>query len=346
MLAGCAGQPKQFDTAQAGQAPKAQACPPVVTETTVSTSELMAQLQQTRADYKRLLQVMRRWYIDHGLHDKATWAKRELSDLNKIRTTLYVGSKGIEKRLGQFDESESASMQAIDMSQISEPDIIEQLMQIRTSYRSILEELNRSYCACGQTKQAESAAKELKDLDFVRLYPYLVVVDIQDTDLAPRDSIVEADRMYARGRKLHESAKFLPFMNNKHQLKEAMDLYVQLIKCYPTSDKIDDAAFWAGEISKEYFNDDVQAVKYYEMAIKWDPRTPHPARFQAAVVYDFRMHDRARAMELYQDVLRYEADIDVTNTRFSATRLNELLKETVIVEEVEVEGEVSPPEMP
>jgi tetratricopeptide (TPR) repeat protein len=328
-LCSCTKQSKEFGGAGTAAAP-AEASTPAAgkAQATVPQTDLVAQLQQVRADYKRILEVMRRWYMDHGWHEKGLWARNEMHDLKKVRTFDYSEDKSATKRLGKVDESASASLQSIDLQSLSEADMIEQLMEIRATYKSILDEMIRNYNACGDTKKAGWASTELADLNHIRSYPYLVVVDIQDTDLTPRDSIVEADRIYEEARKLHEGAKFLPFINNKRHLKEAMDKYIQIIKVYPTSDKIDDAAFYAGEISKEYFNDDVQSVKYYEMAIKWDPNTPHPARFQAAVVYDFRLHDRARAMALYQEVLTKEKDMIQSNTEFSAIRLNQLLKES------------------
>ena len=338
-LAGCSSQSKEFSS---DDAPTVETAAPESlddqVQAAVPETDMVAQLQQVRADYKRILEVMRRWYMEHGLHEKGLWAEKELGDLKKVRTFDYSEDQSGEKRLGNVDESESASLQSIDLQTLSEADMIEQLMEIRATYKSILEEMIRNYNACGDTRKAKWASTELSDLNLVRAYPYLVVVDIQDTDLTPRDSIVEADRLYDEARRLHKGGKFLPFINNKRRLKQAMDKYVQVIKLYPTSDKIDDAAFYAGEISKEYFNDDVQAVRYYELAIKWNPKTPHPARFQAAVVYDYRLHNRARAMALYQDVLTNEADMIRSNTEFAAVRLNQLLKEGGHDVEYETQG--------
>src|SRR6185436_20706918 len=57
-----------------------------------------------------------------------------------------------------------------------------------------------------------------------------------------------------------------------------------------------------------------------------DPQTPHPARFQCAVVYDFRKHDRSRAIELYHNVMENETN-NSSNVRFSATRVEQLTDE-------------------
>ena len=89
------------------------------------------------------------------------------------------------------------------------------------------------------------------------------------------------------------------------------------------TDKIDDAAFFAGEIYKEYFNDNLRAVQYYQRCWEWNPQTDHPARFQAAVVYDYRLHDRDRALELYQQVLEHEQS-NRSNVRWSVDRIKQL----------------------
>ncbi|MFA5864147.1 MAG: hypothetical protein WC975_05610 [Phycisphaerae bacterium] len=328
---GCSNSQKQFNSAEVKPADENSSAKEseLSGSNGLAEADMVSQLRRNRADYKRMLEVLHRWYIDRGLHDKATWASSELHDLNRVRTYSYMGeAKNAEStQLGTMDETRTASLQSIDLANFSEADRIEQLSQVRTNYKLVLQSLLQSYRESGQTQKAGWASKELDDLRHVRKYPYLVEVDIQDTNLSPRDSIVEADRLYEEGVKLLHGGKFLPFINDKRKLKDAMDKFTMLIKAYPTSDKIDDAAFYAGEISKEYFNDDVQALRYYEMALKWNPKTPHPVRFEAAVIYDFRRHDRARAMDLYQQVLKDEADIDQTNTSFSATRLNQLLRE-------------------
>ena len=95
------------------------------------------------------------------------------------------------------------------------------------------------------------------------------------------------------------------------------------------SEKIDDAAFYCGEIHKEYLpGQELIAVKWYERAWEWNPDTTHPARFQAAVVYDYSLHDRDRALELYQHVVAHETN-DKNNVRFASRRIRELTADYV-----------------
>jgi tetratricopeptide (TPR) repeat protein len=107
-------------------------------------------------------------------------------------------------------------------------------------------------------------------------------------------------------------------------LRLALDKYNQLIKKYPTSDKIDDAAFRAGGIY-EYFKDYTIALLYYQRAYQWDPDTIHPARFKAAYILDKRLHRRAEALELYQQVAKKKGQHGKYKV-FAENRIRELTK--------------------
>ena len=121
------------------------------------------------------------------------------------------------------------------------------------------------------------------------------------------------------GEELDDAAAVLASMHPDDQAE-----FRQMIKQYPSSDKIDDAAFFCGEIHKEYLpGQELIAVRWYERAFEWNSETPHPARFQAAMVYDYRLHDRDRALELYHATLESEAD-DASNVRFATRRIREL----------------------
>jgi len=248
---------------------------------------------------------------------------------------LYVALSGCAQQkgepvpveVGKLDDVGLSTIGKIDLANATEVDLVEKLAAVRADYKRLLKLLEQWYLDKGYYQKSRWAARELNDVLHVKTYPYLTVTDIQRTDLTPAESIPEADALYEKAKRLYEEGQILPFMNDKRKLKESLALFKQLIKTYPTSDKIDDAAFYAGELSKEYFNDNEQAVRYYELAMKWDPKTPHPVRFQCAVIYDFRLHNRAKALEMYRRVLEEEPDIDRTNTEFATTRIGQLLKE-------------------
>ena len=98
-------------------------------------------------------------------------------------------------------------------------------------------------------------------------------------------------------------------LRDESKLRLALQKYEQLIKDYPSSDKIDDAAYRAGVILEE-LNDYMVALDYFKSAFAWDPDTIHPARFKAAHVLDKQLHRYADALALYQEALKIEARYD------------------------------------
>jgi len=96
-------------------------------------------------------------------------------------------------------------------------------------------------------------------------------------------------------------------LRGRNTLMLALEKYTQLIKNYPNSDKIGKAAFRAGYI-QELFKDYHTALSYYQRAYQWDPNmsTTFPARFKAAYLMDKRLHQKANAVDLYQQALTNE----------------------------------------
>ena len=74
---------------------------------------------------------------------------------------------------------------------------------------------------------------------------------------------------------------------------------------YPDSTRIALSAYYIADIYKEYFNENLRAMWWYERAWQWDPHVPEPARFQAATVAE-RVHDYPRAIEYYKASLEYD----------------------------------------
>ena len=224
-------------------------------------------------------------------------------------------------------KSSKASTEGLDIALIDarEVDLVEDLVAHREQYRRRLRELSEYYEANGYGHKAAWARFELDGLKQVRTFRYLLEAEIPSDSLAALESISEADALYERARELMKRGGHgVPVFYRESTMVEAAEVFRELIRKYPASDKIDDAAFYCGEIHKEYMpGADTIAVKWYERAWTWDPQTPHPARFQAAVVYDYRLHDRDRALELYQQVIQRETDRK-SNVRFATRRISQL----------------------
>lgn len=215
----------------------------------------------------------------------------------------------------------------IAIADAHEVDLVEAVVNHRSQYQKNLRQLHTYYETHGQFDKAKWAAFELDGFRRVKRFQYLLDAEVPSFAFRPTEQIEEADVIFERGKELLRSGGHgVPGIFRQDRMIEAAEVFRQLIQQYPNSDKIDDAAFWCGEIHKEYLpGQEPIAVKWYERAWQWNPETPHPARFQAAVVYDYRLHDRDKALELYQAVLKDETG-NAANMRFATKRIQELTK--------------------
>ncbi len=116
--------------------------------------------------------------------------------------------------------------------------------------------------------------------------------------------------------------QWLPLTNYGKQRK-ALGMFRELVRRYPNSTRIAESAYYIGDIYKEYFDEDVRAVQWYQRAWEWDPKILKPARFQAAVVYDLLLAQPGKALPLYQAVLKYE-QFNGSNVNFATNRIKHL----------------------
>jgi tetratricopeptide (TPR) repeat protein len=112
----------------------------------------------------------------------------------------------------------------------------------------------------------------------------------------------DANTLYAEALNLEEKAGPLKVIKDETLLKMALDKYNELISKYPTSDKIDEAAFRMAGIY-EYLQDYSNAVKNYQRTYQWNPQTTTSARFKAAYILDNKLGRRAEALQIYQEAL-------------------------------------------
>jgi len=212
----------------------------------------------------------------------------------------------------------------------TEVDLVEELLLHRAMYARLLRALNTYYTEHGNEEKAVWARSELNDLKRVKPYRYILDSEVPTLDMTPSESIAEADQLYDEACALMKKGGHkVPALYNQETMKLALAKFKELVDRHPTSDKIDDAAFFIGEIHKEYFEekDNTLAIEWYKRAIQWNPDTAHPARFQIAVCYDYRLHEREEALYWYQQVLEHEPDIEKTNTLFASNRIRQLTTE-------------------
>ncbi len=218
----------------------------------------------------------------------------------------------------------------IEAAKDKEVDIIEDMSLHRRAYRQSLEALIKYYRNTGDYMKRKWAQKELAALDAIPQYNYIIEAAVAGPELRASEEIPEADDLYFEGQVIEDEARRLVLIKSSEKLRIALDRYNQVIRQYPTSDKIDDAAFRAGKIYEE-FKDYSIALIYYQRTYQWDPETVYPARYKAARVLDDKLHRRAEALELYTQALKYDA-LSTSQREFIQERVAELTQSREITD--------------
>jgi len=226
-----------------------------------------------------------------------------------VLLNVLVGCQGVDSGRGQLMPARTrttiGSAGVVDIAKAGETDFVEQIAVNRQAYRQGLELLIKYYTKTGNNMKFKWAKEELAALDSIPQYKYIIEAVTAGANLRASTSIPEADELYRDALELQQKAGVLLIAKDNELLRVALDKYDRLIRKYPSSDKIDDAAYKAGEIY-EYFQDYTIALLYYERAYQWDPDTTHPARFRSARILDKRLHRNAEALELYREAIKAE----------------------------------------
>ena len=209
-----------------------------------------------------------------------------------------------EAQVGPVSETELAGM--------GELGLVEEVTRVRRAYARALAALQQYYTSRGMAYKLDWVRTELEAFEKVPKVQYLGVAEIAGPNLKPTRSIQAADQLFTEAMHFKNYPAFPP--GKKDYLKLALDKFQALITQFPDSDKIADAAFMMGEIyGGWYFEDWARAVQCYERCWQWDPKTPRPALFNAAKIYEEKLKNRAKAVELYNRVLNESNDQNLVN---------------------------------
>ncbi len=193
-------------------------------------------------------------------------------------------------------------IRAMPPSAPAEVALIEVVAAQRDEYRLALEKLRAYYEKSGNDMKLGWVKKELRAIAAAPRYSYMIDAEVAGPSLKASVSIPEADELFDQAMAHYSKGKTLGLFKNNKQLGLALDKFNQLIREYPVSNKIDDSAFYAGRIY-EMFGDYSIAATYYQRAFQWNPKIDYPARYRAALVYDWKLKRRQDALVLYQQAL-------------------------------------------
>ncbi len=218
-----------------------------------------------------------------------------------------------------------------------EVDLVEDMTGRRNGYRGSLKALIDFYEAAGDATKLAWAKREYA---LMPQYRYLMPGEALRADLRAIDSIDIADELYAEAVDLHKEAGGLLIIIDEDKLRISLNKFNLLIERYPSSDKIDDAAYKAGRIYRHFQDYEIAAV-YFQRAFQWDSNTPYPARFRAAYILDRKLNMKSEALVLYQLSLEKESRYE-DNAEFSRRRIRNLTRPVKQAEEDEGEEETKP----
>ncbi len=226
-----------------------------------------------------------------------------------VLLNVLVGCQGVDSGRGQLMPARTRTSigapGVVSVVDAGETDFVEQIAINRQAYRQGLQLLVGYYTRIGNNMKLNWAKDELEALDSIPQYKYIIEAEAAGASLRASNSVPAADEVYQDALDLQKEAGALLVVKNEELLRLAVDKYNRLIKQYPSSDKIDDAAYKAGEIY-EHFQDYSIALLYYKRAYQWDPGTIHPARFRAARILDKRLHRYDEALALYREAIKTE----------------------------------------
>lgn len=260
-------------------------------------------------------------------------ARLVLTALLTVIVTISVGCAPMNTGTSRIlpNEPGTQPVEPIDVSTASETDIVEQMVVSRNAYRQGLELLVRYYTKVGHNVKLKWAQKELASLERAPRYDFIIEAGIAGEHLRASVSISPANYLFVDGQNLEKKGGMYSLFKNDNTLRLALSKYKALISKYPSSDKIDDAAYRAGCVT-EYFRDYKIALVYYQRTYQWDAQTPYPARFREAHILDVQLRRRSEALTAYQRALGSVKGGEHHNWVSFAKRRVAVLTKTVVPE--------------
>ena len=139
----------------------------------------------------------------------------------------------------------------------------------------------------------------------VNKYLYLRDADTPGVELRAREKIGAAEKLYSQALELKKRSK--GFSVRRYETQSAMEGFRRLIREYPSSDRIDDAAYQIGELCRDNLKDYQRAIRWYECVVAWNADTQLRANLRIAQIYDKHLVNRLTALDYYGRALDIEA---------------------------------------
>ncbi len=226
------------------------------------------------------------------------------------------------------------NIRVADNARRQEVQLVEQMALYRDHYYQQLMRMRDFYDKQGNHLKTIWAEEEINHFLAGPRRTYIAAAEIAGPNLQAANSIPDADMVYEEAQAMKKAAQgelaglgeLDQLTVRKDMVYKAIDQFNMVIQTYPTSDKIDDAAFQIGDLYSRYIKDYATSLKYFERVWQWDPQTPWPVATAMARIYDHNLHDKVRAIELYEKVIETEAAFP-DNVEYARKRIDRLSSE-------------------
>ena len=189
----------------------------------------------------------------------------------------------------------------------NEVELVEQLISARKQYQQSLANLYELYSRMGDKERARWVEEELKAYHLAAKPSYrLDVQDVPPPTLEARTNIKEANELFKQAMDYKGRGFGTEYLLNQ---RRSEILLREILEKYPTSDKIADVAYELGDLYEgKAFKQYARSAAYFERAFQWRKGSRTDARMRAAKLYDKTLNERAKAIELYRDVIAHDTD--------------------------------------
>lgn len=188
----------------------------------------------------------------------------------------------------------------------SDVEHVERLLAARKEYQTTLEALRTHYIQAGDLEKARWAEEELIQYHRMSKQAYRLDLDVPPPNLQALHNYPDANELFRRAMTFKDKGWSNDYIDNQ---RRAELLFQQLLSNYPQSDKISDAAYQLGDIyESRAYRQYGRAASYFERCFQWNPKTNFDARLRAARLYERNLNERARAIEIYRDIVQHETD--------------------------------------
>ncbi|VTU01535.1 hypothetical protein : Uncharacterized protein OS=planctomycete KSU-1 GN=KSU1_D0729 PE=4 SV=1 [Gemmataceae bacterium] len=191
----------------------------------------------------------------------------------------------------------------------SDVELVERVITARREYESALKALHEHYVKHGDKLRNQWTEQELMGHHMLFKPSYnLDVKDVPPPSLEARVNVREANDLFRTAMEYKGKGLGSDYVLNQ---RRAEILFREILEKYPNSDKIGDVAYQLGDLyeGRAYKQYD-RAAKYFERSYQWVRGSRTDARIRAATLYDRQLNERAKAIEIYRDVLAHDTDAE------------------------------------